>query len=483
MGNLLARQPGSIALLGAGRRAATLRNRVRFVRNYFSWLTATHEVLYSTSLEHVVGFLKARASEPVNGGALKNINRTFTFLHEVTATEQANRLTTTPLYDAVYREILTSCEPGTPVKQAPRFPVGLLALIENFVTTESNPAYMRMYGWWVLLQSWGTMRFSDHRGLSAADITLKDGSLTGLLRRTKTTGTDKNVSARPVRVDASSFISSPQWLSAGWQILNELVPFQRDYLLPAPAGAHDSCLRTELRYALGYVIQNRLLASLVDSKGAEVLTAEATVFWTPHSVRSFLPSCTAALGFPKEERGNLGGWSHQESDTCARTARLRISSVQKSVTNVIARGPEGDRLGEQESMIQLEEHLTKKGHDTHMVAKITKKIGEWSVRETAGENAVLTQGNLEETTEGNRGLGAEANRGLGGPRELTGEENRRLFPSGSEPRARSGTVFGRGYPGTPRQNAKSRENQEARRHAKAATRADQSNAVAWLLCL
>ena len=76
--------------------------------------------------------------------------------------------------------------------------------------------------------------------------------------------------------------------------------------------------------------------------------------------------------------------------------------------------------------------MKKKEHDTHVVAKITKKIGEWSVRETAGENAVLTQGNLEEKTEGNRGLGAEENRGLGGPRELTAEENRGLFPSGSQ---------------------------------------------------
>ena len=77
-----------------------------------------------------------------------------TFLHEVTGAEQANRLSATPLYDAVYKEILTSCEPGRPVKQAPRLPVALLALVENFVTTDSNPAYMRMYGWWVLLQSW-----------------------------------------------------------------------------------------------------------------------------------------------------------------------------------------------------------------------------------------------------------------------------------------------------------------------------------------
>ena len=167
-----------LALLGAGRRAATLRNRVRLLRNFFSWLTATHEVRYPTSLEHFVGFLRARASGPANRGALRNVNRTFTFLHEVTGTEQVDRLTATPLYDAVYKEILTSCEPGKPVKQAPRFPVGLLALVEDFVMTDRNPAYMR-------IQSWGTMRFSDHRGLSPADISFANGSLTGLLRRTK----------------------------------------------------------------------------------------------------------------------------------------------------------------------------------------------------------------------------------------------------------------------------------------------------------
>ena len=170
MGNLLERQPGSPCFAGRRRRAATLRNCVRLLRNYFSWLAAAHEVSYPTSLEHFVRFLRARASEPANRGALRNVNRTFTFLHEVTGTEQVNRLTATPLYDAIYKEILASCEPGRPVKQAPRFPVGLLAFVENFVTTDSNPAYMWMYGWWVLLQSWGTMRFSDHRGLSPADI-------------------------------------------------------------------------------------------------------------------------------------------------------------------------------------------------------------------------------------------------------------------------------------------------------------------------
>ena len=57
----------------------------------------------------------------------------------------------------------------------------------------------------------------------------------GILRRTKTTGTDKNVSARPVRVDASSFISSPQWLSSGWKILCELAPIQKGLSPSSPS--------------------------------------------------------------------------------------------------------------------------------------------------------------------------------------------------------------------------------------------------------
>ena len=65
-------------------------------------------------------------------------------------------------------------------------------------------------------------------------------------------------------------------------------------------------------------------------------------------------------------------------------------------------------------------------------AKITKKVSGWSVRGTAGENAVLAQGNLEEKTEENRGLDAVENPGFRSPRELTGEDNRGLFPSGSE---------------------------------------------------
>ena len=87
--------------------------------------------------------LRSRATEELKG----NVSRTFTFIHEVTGTEQVNRLTATPLYDAVYNKFLTSSEPGKPVKQAPWFPVGLLALLENFLMDSQQPRHeVRLVG-------------------------------------------------------------------------------------------------------------------------------------------------------------------------------------------------------------------------------------------------------------------------------------------------------------------------------------------------
>ena len=63
-------KPGSIQLLGAGRRASTLRSRVRAVRRYHIWLALNHDVGYPRELEHATGYLHARQSEPCTRNAL-----------------------------------------------------------------------------------------------------------------------------------------------------------------------------------------------------------------------------------------------------------------------------------------------------------------------------------------------------------------------------------------------------------------------------
>ena len=73
MGNLLHGSQAVLLWWARAEEAATLGNRVRLSLNYFSWLAATHEVSYTTSLEHFVGV--PSGTRPTNRGALRNVNR------------------------------------------------------------------------------------------------------------------------------------------------------------------------------------------------------------------------------------------------------------------------------------------------------------------------------------------------------------------------------------------------------------------------
>ena len=240
-------------------------------------------------------------------------------------------------------------------------------------------------------------------------------------------------------------------------------------LLPAPAGSYDSCPRTELRYAL--------------------VTPFRTVCWpallTPRVPRSSQQKrqCSGRLtqggrssqvvrrpwGFQRR-RNDVGGWSPH--------GRLRISSMQRavSVSNVIAQGPEGYRLGEHESMIQLDEHLKKKGHDTHRVAKITRR------RLVSGVSAKQ----LEKMQCLYR---ATWKRKL---KEIEASELKEVHVSEALESSQVKKIEGYFHQdpsvqssiqkGIPRQTEEGREDQEARWHAETTTRADESNATARLPC-
>ena len=358
MGRLLCSQPGNLELLGGGRRASTLRSRVRELRKFFAWFSVTYEEEFPTTEEHFTGFLRARASEPCNRGALKATHRSFGFLEEVTGMPLTERKTKSKLYDVILRELLSTALPGKPAQQAPRFPIKVLTAVESFVVDETKPAYMRMYAWWVLLQNWCTLRFSDHRGISPRTIQEGAGFWSMLLERSKTIGRDKNVQMRPLYLDAACFFQYPGWFGSGWKLLSQLAPQDRDFLLPGPTPGLQGCTKVELRYDMGFAIQGRLLAQLSDSSQQHLIPHPAVHFWTPHSSRTFMPSATSALGFPKSDRDYLGGWAAENSDRYARVSRLKIQTMQKAVVQSISNPSSEDPLGEAETLTHLEQHFS-----------------------------------------------------------------------------------------------------------------------------
>ena len=149
------------------------------------------------------------------------------------------------------------------------------------------------------------------------------------MTRSKTIGQDKTITSKPLVNDACCFLSHREWLTRGWSLLHGMANFPRDCFMPAPASHCQSCRKLELRYDAAFAMQNRVLRMLARN-GFPVFHSSSTRFWTPHSGRTFLPSGTAALGFPKSERDFLGGWCAQASDRYARIAIRCITNMQRS---------------------------------------------------------------------------------------------------------------------------------------------------------
>ena len=125
--------------------------------------------IFPTAMLQLVGFLQVRLSEPCNRGGLKGAHRSFVFLKEMAGIAAEDRITSTQLFNVAHKELLTSALPGRPSKQAPRFPVA-----EELVQNTESHQYFRVFGWWLLLQNWATLRFCDHRGILPSSVLVQN---------------------------------------------------------------------------------------------------------------------------------------------------------------------------------------------------------------------------------------------------------------------------------------------------------------------
>ena len=227
--------------------------------------------------------------------------------------------------------------------------------LERYVADTAQPAYLRVYASWLNLQCCCTLRFSDHKGIKPSMNRVKGGSITASFSWSKTLGHDKPVRARHLVVDPCCFSAEPLWVTTGWQLLSAMAPFARDFLLPAPSAALTSCLRTELRYEVANSMQGRLL-SLITNRSGFHLTRVASQFWTTHSLRNFLPSAAAALGFPKADGLPRRMVSKRQRRMCKDTPAQDPEHPEGCPARIHSR-LQPDKLGEAESFVQLEQYM------------------------------------------------------------------------------------------------------------------------------
>ena len=330
MGRLLRENPANSPLLGGGRRAGTLRLRVRVVQKFLSWLALSHNLAFPEDWRQLIEYMQVRLSEPCVRGSLKLIHLSYIFMQEVAGVE--DRLTDSALYDVTKRELLASALPGKQPRQAPRFPVIVLAALEANVIALDTPVFWRVLSWWILLQSWATLRFDDHRGKVPSDLNVSETGLVGKLTRSKVSGPDKKLNYRLLVVHSSSHVQHKDWLVSGWKVLDKEAPYIRDYLLPAPTNNFRGFKRKELKYQAAFGIQSQII-SWLSCRGQRLFRASTGHYFSPHSGRNFLPTATAVLGFSRFDRDMLGGWSAEGSERYSRAAKHKIATMQNAVRN------------------------------------------------------------------------------------------------------------------------------------------------------
>ena len=155
--------------------------------------------------------------------------------------------------------------------------------------------------------------------------------------------------------------------------------FDRDYLLPSPTTNCNGCLPSELRYDTAYAVQNRVLYSLRKEGNPRVYKGSPRLSGLRIRLAHILPSCTKALGVPKEERDYLGGWTARGSDTCSRVAVRVISNLQRLVVRALIERPNADPLAEEETILQFESFMCEKGVGPEERAKCFEQLGKDSV--------------------------------------------------------------------------------------------------------
>ena len=119
MGRLIRENPSIVQLLGGGRRAGTLRSRVRSIKKFIGWLIAAHGISFPNHWRQLTEYLQVRYSEPCVRGALKLVHSSYIFLQEVAGID--DKLTDAAMYAVSLKEFMAQASPGRAPRQAPRF--------------------------------------------------------------------------------------------------------------------------------------------------------------------------------------------------------------------------------------------------------------------------------------------------------------------------------------------------------------------------
>ncbi len=364
--------PLDVSFLAAGRRARTLRTRLRAWKSFASWLRLAYGEGWPSTWSRVAEFLELRASEPCSRAVVRHIYHGVRFMQEAGGYEGDAAVANHKLLRRYLKEIesrLGARAGGGTARQAPRPLTSQVEALEALVVNEQLAPWIRAYGWWLSLKCWSTLRHDDHTGLNPASLRLDNLALSFTLDKTKTTGQDKKVSKRYAVVHREAYLMEPRWLQVGLEVWRDLAPHERSYLLETPTPALDGCTHRQLRYHEAAAWTRNVLV-ISGAMGQGDTARIAASYYSEHSARAFLPSAGLVVGFTDDEMRPLGGWSTSNTRSYIRTASQKVLEVQCKVAEELrrARSAGKDPMGDEREAESLMNFLVERGVDREAAA-------------------------------------------------------------------------------------------------------------------
>ena len=356
MGDPLRADPAARKILGAGRRAATIRARVRTIRKFMAWLAAANALPCPDTYLKIVEYMQIRHSEPCPRGSLKLIH--VAFVKELSGVRE--KFTDVPLYSSARKELMASTPAAQESKQAHRYPVVVLAALEDFLADVllSQCTYVSSHGG-------SCYNLGQHYALritvdwEPSNLRIEGGAFLAKLTRSKTLGSDKPVSSRLVAVDQEAYIRNDSWLEDGLHLLQpcrhhsrEITSFPRPVTISWVYGFESFGMIRRLVYSPVSLVSSATgdrRSSISVFRITGVRTAEGTSFQQRLLRWVLQRRIEAYLG------GGGGGGSARGSEQCDRLAKYNIAQVQREVVKCIWDKDSQDPLSESDTLRELAE--------------------------------------------------------------------------------------------------------------------------------
>ena len=374
--------------LAQGRRANTLKQRVRVGEAMRRWLMTVRGRPWLRGCDDLIEYLECRAGEPCGRTVPRTIVDTVALLEELGHFPLHSRFAHHPLCQGAVTEItqkLVSTSGVRLKRKAKMVPVMLIIAWEDAVSASGLPRFVRHIAWLHLIMVWAALRFDDCRWCDVTSARLQSWALLLSLTRTKTTGPGKKIEMLEAVISRDAWLKHSDWLVDGLRNAQELwegAPF----MWPLPSASLDDAVRGGAKYADAAACS----LALADALGADehrlveepgcgatrkcpLFAPGMAAFWTLHSPRNWLPSVAAAMKKSNELIGRLGRWGQDVREAYVRATRQIVMDFQQEAAcRLRQRGR--DFLGEAHVLSDFERYCLDQGYEDEEVAMTVQRL-------------------------------------------------------------------------------------------------------------